>query len=219
MGMLPKLRAMRGQALTEVALLTPLAILMVLGGYDLSVMGSNKVIATSAVRNGARIGSQLGGVGTLAGGPNTCSGTQTTLTMAQADQQIVDAVLAATGTMTYLGGGTSHAGFPDEIDVYSPAALNGKFAASDPYESYVPTTSPRFGSNTHVGSNFTMAMRCQGPLGSEAEIGVRMLWTYKPANGIPGPNFVFDSGAGGGHLPADWAVEKLMLCSENCVLK
>ncbi|MEA2684495.1 MAG: hypothetical protein QOK05_2823 [Chloroflexota bacterium] len=288
--------AHRGQAIVEVALIVPVAILLVLGAYDTSVMGSDKTVATSAVRNGARLASQIGGVGTTPPA-NTCSGAApASLTMAQADAQIVAAVLASTTNMTYLGGGTSRAGFPDEIDIYRPADPGGKInKASDPYESYTPETTTlattinsgstnnflsvaatssaipagtsvtltvgpnsqnvvtsaavpagatnipvnsfvasntypanstvvgattlNFTFNHHSSNTYTMAMRCQGPLGNEAEIGVRMQWTYKPANGIPGPSFVFDDGAAVGHLPADWAVEKLMLCVENCIIR
>lgn len=297
MGVSRSRRARRGQALTEVALILPLAILLVLGAYDTSVMGSDKVIATSAARNGARLGSELGGWGNLGLGPNTCSGAApNTLTMLQADQDIIHTVLAATTNMTYLGGGTTHASMPDEIDIYRPADPGGQLnKAADAYDLYTPEPSSTLntslvsgvsytnlsvspmsaplpagsaviltkGSNTqtvttrlattlgatnipvnsftanaayntttsvsapaanftvnhHASNNYTMDIRCQGPLGGEAEIGVRMAWTYQPANGIPGPKFVFDDGGAVGHLPSDWAVEKVMLCVENCIIK
>jgi hypothetical protein len=302
MGFFRSRRARRGQALTEVALILPLAILLVLGAYDTSVMGSDKVIATSAARNGARLGSELGGLGNTTLGPNTCSGAApNTLTMLQADQNIIHTVVAATINMTYLGAGTTHVSMPDEIDIYRPASLladpAGKLnkLAGDLYNSYTPEPSSTLttalanggiytslavspmsaplpansaviltrGNNTqivttslpialgatiipvnsftanaaynlttsvsapagnftvnhHASNNYTMDLRCQGPLGNEAEIGVRMAWTYKPANGIPGPTFVFDDAAGVGHLPSDWAVEKVMLCVENCLIK
>lgn len=225
MGFMKARRTQRGQAVTEVALIAPMALLLILGGYDLSVLASNKVLATSAVRHGARVAAELGGYG-KAIPANSCNGTQAsnvgTADLLRTDQSVVSTVLAATSTMTYLGAGTGHPGKPDEIDVYQPVAVGGRFnAATDAYEQYLP--SDNFATNKHVspwagfaGTDghkiYDLASRCQGPLGAETEVGVRMTWTYKPANGIPGTVKFDDSG-----LPADWAVEKEMLCIENCL--
>jgi hypothetical protein len=214
MGFMKARRTQRGQAVTEVALIAPLALLLVLGGYDLSVLASNKVLATSAVRHGARVAAELGGYGKLVPA-NSCNGTQATnvgtTDLLRTDQSIVSTVLAATSTMTYLGAGTAHPGKPDEIDIYQPSRTDGKFVpASDAYEQYLP--SDNFATNHHAGTLYSLDKRCQGPLGGEADIGVRMTWTYRPANGIPGTVKFDDS-----PLPADWAVEKEMLCIENCL--
>lgn len=216
--LLRRLNDKRGQAITEVALITPLALLLVLGGYDVSVMASDKVLATSAVRHGTRLGSEIGGFGVVNGSPACngamANGTNTPANFLAADRQVISTVLAATANMTYLGTGSPLSKLPDEIIIYNPADPGGVFnSGTDPYERYLPADN--FATNKHVspyasgdfGMQFTLDKRCQGPLGSESEIGVQMKWTYKPANGIPGPQLSF----------TDYAVEKIMLCSENCI--
>jgi hypothetical protein len=220
-------RRQRGQAITEVALLTPLVILLLLGAYDVSIYGSNQVQAMTAVRNGARIGALLGGKG----GANqaTCKGaikasynpadTDTAPLSPDADgaqdavdQQIVQTVLAGTKNMNYIT--------IQEIDIYSPSAAGGKFTASPANGTagsgngdlidYYDGTGKEMKTGSPTPSDiqtFTLDKRCQGPLGSETELGVQIIWTYKPANGVVGRTF--------GPI-TDWAVEKLAFCDSQC---
>jgi hypothetical protein len=53
---------------------------------------------------------------------------------------------------------------------------------------------------------FPLSIRCQGPLGSESEVGVYMSWDYKPVNGIPLGTISF----------TDFAVQKEGLCDTAC---
>ena len=50
-----------GQSLVELAILTPLMALLVMGGFDASIMISDKVTSGSAVRQAARLAAELGG--------------------------------------------------------------------------------------------------------------------------------------------------------------
>lgn len=251
----------RGQAMVEFALIAPLAVLLILGGVDLSIMGSDKVIAEGAARHGARVASELGGSTDTSKPANSCNGTQAknlsgAAPMLMTDQTIVQTVLGAFANASFIartsGIAPSVVSLPDEIIIYHPhdrigppTPFGGQFdggpdqdgkevlldsagnptntlrfpaAGVDEYEQYLPGT---FASNqnfnlnqsrpsdkgTHTGSNFILTKRCQGQLGNEADIGVMMIWTYKPANGIPGPRIEM----------TEWSVEKESLCFTNCV--
>ena len=50
-----------GQSLVELAILTPLLALLLMGSFDASIMISDKVTSGSAVRQGARLAAELGG--------------------------------------------------------------------------------------------------------------------------------------------------------------
>ncbi len=241
----------RGQAMVEFALIAPLAVLLILGGVDLSIMGSDKVIAEGAARHGARVASELGGSTDTSKPANSCNGTQAknlsgAAPMLATDQTIVQTVLGAFANASFIartsGVSPNVVSLPDEIVIYHPHSTGGKFDGGpdqdgkelnpdgslrfptisplgvDEYEQYLP--SDNFANNqntpghqsrplegTHTGSNFILTKRCQGQLGNEADIGVMMIWTYKPANGIPGPRIEM----------TEWSVEKESLCFTNCV--
>jgi TadE-like protein len=247
-----------GQAIVEFALIAPLVLLLVLGCVDLSVMGSDKVIAVSAARHGARVASELGGSTLVPANVNSCKGTKpvnqsSTALMVATDQTIVQTVLGAFANASFVARtivvASKVQALPDEIVVYHRKSSVGQFdggpfdggtdrdgqevkpdgsrrflvAGSDEYEQYLPsdgfTTNHNVSGQTsrpnppnqdlgaHNGNNFLLTSRCQGPIGNEAEIGVMVIWTYKPANGIPGPSFEF----------TEWSVEKEAVCSQDCV--
>jgi len=147
-----------GQSLVELAVSTPLLIFMLFGIFNTGVMISDKVIAGSACRQGARLAAEIGG-----------SLTNTTLTTAQVDQDIVRNVLAVANAMNYSTLRT--------ITIYSPSAAGGDFnAAIDLYDQFDAA-----GNVTHSG--FPLTARNQVPP-SETSIGVRLDWTYAPPTGF-----------------------------------
>lgn len=192
-----------GQAMVEAALLTPVLLLLVLGAYDVSIFASNKVQALGAVRHGVRIAAQLGGVPKNPPPPasHTCDGTivggSPQDNVDNIDKQIVQVVVAATANMNYVT--------VNEVDIYQPGSSKGAFVSGDPVNRYSKA-------GTRIGPvGFPLNQRCQGPLGSsphDTSIGVRLDWTYRPANGIPGPSFV---------SILDYSVEKMQECTDNCV--
>ena len=197
------LRNSRGQAMVEAALITPVLLLLVLGAYDVSIFASNKVQALGAVRHGVRIAAQLGGVPNNPAPPasRTCDGTIVSLSpednVDNIDKQIVQVVVAATTNMNYVT--------VNEVDIYQPSRPDGAYVSGDPVNRYNKAGS-RIGP---VG--FHLNQRCQGPLGSsphDASMGVRLNWSYNPANGIPGPSFA---------SILDYSVEKMQECTDNCV--
>lgn len=170
-------------------------------------MGSDTGLSVAAVRHAARLASEIGGTSNDA---VNCTGTLdgTKTTVAIQDQLIVQTVLAVTKNISFMGGlgaGKAPKGSPDEIDIYRPTRTDGTLDISaDHYNKYV--FNDTF-TNAQSGTvPYTLSERCQGPLPKEAEIGVRLIWSYRPANGIPGPNFTF----------TEFAVEKMALCSDNC---
>lgn len=214
-------RAQRGQAIVELALCIPFLILLLLGGFDVSIMAGNKVVAVSAVRNGARLGAVYGGTGDSLT-PHKCNGAiPPPAPDSQVDLPIVSSVLASTFPLRdkngkHLSGmhdvvihsiyiyqvpkgrtddGTFHVGNDlanqyDITEVVNPDTSNKWAVTANP--AYVPS--------------FPLSVRCQGPLGSESEIGVYMSWDYKPVNGIPYSLIAF----------TDFAVQKEGLCDTAC---
>jgi len=83
-------KSQTGQSLIELAVATPVLIFMLFGVFNTAVMISDKVIAGSACRQGARLAAEIGG--TI---------TNPLLTTAQVDQDIVRNVLAVAGSMNY----------------------------------------------------------------------------------------------------------------------
>ena len=147
-----------GQSLIELAVSTPLLIFMLFGVFNTAVMLSDKVIAGSACRQGARLAAEIGG-----------SLTNPTLTTAQVDQNIVRNVLAVAQAMNYST--------LSRITIYSPSSPAGDFnSATDPYDQFDTA-----GNTLHSG--FPLTARNQVPP-SETSIGVRLDWTYTPPTGF-----------------------------------
>jgi len=147
-----------GQSIVELAIATPVLLVLILGAFDVGVMISDKVIAGNACRQGARLGAEIGGQKTNPG-----------LTWAQADANIVENVLAVAQAMNYSQ--------IQDIYIYSPTSPNGELnIATDPYDKFDAS------GNTIVAS-FPFANRNQVPP-NETPIGVRLEWQYKPPTGF-----------------------------------
>ncbi|HKW69843.1 MAG TPA: TadE/TadG family type IV pilus assembly protein [Candidatus Dormibacteraeota bacterium] len=149
-----------GQSLIELAISTPVLIFMLFGVFNTAVMISDKVIAGSACRQGARLAAEIGG-----------QQTNPTLTTDQVDQDIVRNVLAVAQAMNYSNLQT--------ITIYRPSAAGGDFnPALDPYNQYNPSL-------TKLHQTFMLTDRNQIPPG-ETSIGCRLDWSYSPPTGFQG---------------------------------
>jgi TadE-like protein len=215
MGIVPARQ--RGQAIVEFALLVPVLVFIILGAFDISILASNKGIAISAVRHGARLGAELGGITSGA----SCQGIVPSGTAdSVVDNAILNDVLAAAfenkdSAGRHLSGMNSVV--VNEVDIYRvPTAqtADGSYQAGYHANQYTVTRIPVAGGTSWKftlqggGTPYPLSERCQGPLDHEAEIGVRINWTYSPVNHIPAQT-----------LPAinDFAVEKENLCNTNCL--
>ena len=140
------------------AIATPVLIFLLLGTFNTAVMVSDKVIAGSACRQGARLAAEIGGQLT---NPN--------LNWAGVDQDIVRNVLAVASAMNYST--------LTSITIYRPSDPNGDFnVGTDPYDQFNAS-----GTATHMGFDF--ANRLQTPP-NETPIGVRLDWSYVPPTGF-----------------------------------
>jgi Flp pilus assembly protein TadG len=150
----------RGQSLAEMAVVIPVLVFLLMGGFDATVMISDKVTAGYAVRQGARLAAEIGGAQTQ--GCNT----QTI------DKQIVYNVLAVTRGLT--------SATVLEIDIYAPSRADGSYLSSDPYDQWTLTAGAL---NPPGIMTFPCSNRNQTPP-SETSIGVRVVWQYSPPAGI-----------------------------------
>src|SRR2546423_14563825 len=57
----PRPARKRGQSLAEMAVVIPVLVFLLMGGFDASVMISDKITAGYAVRQGARLAAEIGG--------------------------------------------------------------------------------------------------------------------------------------------------------------
>jgi Flp pilus assembly protein TadG len=150
----------RGQSLAEMAVVIPVLVFLLMGGFDASVMISDKITAGYGVRQGARLAAEIGG-------------SQTTgLTTAVVDNQIVRNVLAVAKGLT--------AATPTEIDIYAPTRADGSYTPGDPLDQYFISAGGGVSPGTQT---FPVQNRQQTPP-NETSIGVRILWTYTPPAGI-----------------------------------
>jgi Flp pilus assembly protein TadG len=147
-----------GQSIVELAIATPVLIFLLLGTFNTAVMISDKVIAGSACRQGARLAAEIGGQLT---NPN--------LTTDMVDQDVVRNVLAVATAMNYSTLST--------ITIYAPNDPGGDFnSATDLYNQYNA-------SGTKLHQTFLLANRNQTPP-NETSIGVRLDWSYVPPTGF-----------------------------------
>jgi Flp pilus assembly protein TadG len=155
-------RRRRGQSLVELAIVTPLLGLLLMGGFDASIMVSDKVTSGSAVRQGARLAAELGGSQTNPGA-----------TTRAIDMQIVHNVLAMSGGMT--------SATIQEIDIYASTTLDGNYQPGvDLVDQYLVGTGGRVTAGVQT---FPISSRRQTPP-NETSIGVRLVWTYSAPAGI-----------------------------------
>jgi Flp pilus assembly protein TadG len=160
MKVLTQRRMKRGQSLAEMAVVIPVLVFLLMGGFDASVMISDKITAGYAVRQGARLAAEIGG-------SQTTSATTTVV-----DNQIIRNVLAVARGFTSAN--------PTEIDIYAPSRADGSYQAGDPVDQYFIAAG---GTITAGTQTFPVANRQQTPP-NESSIGVRILWTYAPPAGI-----------------------------------
>jgi hypothetical protein len=151
---------MRGQSLAEMAVVIPVLVFLLMGGFDASVLISDKITAGYSVRQGARLAAEIGG-------------SQTTgATTAQVDNQIIRNVLAVAKGLT--------SATPTEIDIYAPSRADGSYQSGDPIDQYFVSAG---GAISPGIQTFPVQNRQQTPP-NETSIGVRILWKYTPPAGI-----------------------------------
>lgn len=161
-------RRRTGQSLAELAVAIPVIFFLLMGGFDASMMISDKVTSGSAVRQGARLAAELGG-----------SQTNPNATTASIDLQIVRNVLAVARGMT--------ATTVTEIDIYAPTAADGVFdPGDDQFDQYFISSG---GGVTPGSLTFPIQNRQQTPP-NETSIGVRLVWQYHAPAGIFPPNLL-----------------------------
>src|SRR2546428_1064717 len=98
------------------AVVIPVLVFLLMGGFDASVMISDKITAGYAVRQGARLAAEIGGAQTT--GPSTAPG----------DKQIVRNVLPRAESLTSAA--------PTGIDIYAPSRADGSYTAGAPIDQY-----------------------------------------------------------------------------------
>ena len=156
------LRHRRAQSLTELAVIMPALALLLMGGFDASIMAADKVTAVSAVRQGARMAAELGGAQTNPGATTT-----------SVDLQIVNNVRAMVGGLTSAS--------IQEIDIYSPGRSDGAYQPGiDPVDQYFVSSNGALSAGTRT---FPITNRKQTPP-NETSIGVRLVWKYNPPAGV-----------------------------------
>ena len=152
-------RRQSGQSIIELAISTPVLLLLMLGAFSVTVMVSDKVIAGYACRQGARLAAEIGG-----------AQTNPTATTAQIDSNITKNVLAVARAMNYST--------LLEIDIYQPTGADGV---------YRPGVDPanRYDGNGALigGTGFPISNRNQIPP-AETSIGVRLVWQYNPPTSL-----------------------------------
>lgn len=153
------LHGRRGQAIVELALTIPLVGVLLMGGFDTTMMISDKLTAGYAVRQGARLASELGGAQTNPG-----------VSQSTIDQKIVRNVLAVTNRMAY--------GTIREIDIYKATRLDGTYQTGDLVDQYDGTGAALGGGS----QTFTLDQRSQTPP-TEASIGIRLVWRFTVPTG------------------------------------
>ena len=167
--------ASRAQAIVEFAFIAPLLVVLILGSVDASYLVSNKLLMITAARHGARIAAQLGGTGSSPAS-NACQGTLASgTTQTSIDQQIVQSVAAVAQNSNFA--------LIDSIDIYKPTAGDGSYTSGDKLDSW-SINSARTAWVAGSSQTYLLSLRCQGILGNEAPIAVRVTWHYSGVNSI-----------------------------------
>src|ERR1700682_914391 len=150
----PAHRKPRGQSLIELAITIPVMSILLLGGFDTTMLIWDKLAAGYAVRQGVRLASELGG-----------RQTTPTATQAAIDKKIVRNVLAITKTWGY--------GTLLELDIYGATRTDGAMQASDYQDQFDGSGNPLNGGLQTV----TLKHRYQTPP-DETAIGIRLVWSF-----------------------------------------
>jgi hypothetical protein len=159
-------RRRRGQSLVELAVATPVLLILLMGAFNMGVLLSDKIMAGYASRQGARLAAQLGNGSGLASCP---AGTCTNLI----DQQIYNNVYIAANNLNYAT--------LTEIDIYAPSSSDGSLISTDPANKYSYPGSPP--SLTTTGGGLPYTARLALPP-NETSIGVQIVWQYTPPTGF-----------------------------------
>jgi Flp pilus assembly protein TadG len=147
-------RRKRAQSLVELAVTIPVMAVLLLGGFDCTMLVWDKLVASYATRQGVRLASELGG-----------RQTNPTATQAGIDKKIVRNVLAVTKTWGY--------GTLQELDIYSATRADGAMQGSDLQDQFDGNGNPLAGGL----QTFTLEQRYQTPP-DETAIGVRLVWSF-----------------------------------------
>lgn len=165
-----------GQAIVEFAIAAPLLISLLLGGFDVAVLVSDKVIAGAACRQGARLGAELGGTITNTVVPP--------MTVAEADSYITKNMLAVAKAMNYSTITDIYIYSPTEADGNLPLTGAGSPTGPDLVDHFTVTGTPGAYTATLSGSyNLTLDKRLQVPP-NETPMGVKLRWSYAPPTGL-----------------------------------
>jgi Flp pilus assembly protein TadG len=140
----------RGQSMVELAITTPLLIIMIFGAFTTVTLVSDRVTAGYAVRQGARMAGQL------CGSMNSPGMTQT-----QIDANVVQNVRAVARTLAYAT--------LVEIDIYRAIAADGTLQTTDLQDQFDGNGNPL------ATQTFTVDQRISAPP-DETSIGVRIVW-------------------------------------------
>jgi len=144
----------RGQSLVELAITIPVMAILLLGGFDTTMLVWDKLVAGYAVRQGTRLASELGG-----------RQTNPTATQSEIDKKIVRNVLAVTKTWAY--------GTLLELDIYGATRADGVMQGSDYQDQFDGSGNPLAGGL----QTLTLERRYQTPP-DETAIGVRLVWRF-----------------------------------------
>jgi Flp pilus assembly protein TadG len=147
-------RKRRGQSLVELAITIPVMAILLLGGFDTTMLIWDKLVAGYAVRQGARLASELGG-----------RQTNPTATQSAIDQKIVRNVLAVTKTWGY--------GTLLELDIYGATRADGVLQGTDYQDQFDGNGNPLNGGL----QTLTLERRYQTPP-DETSIGIRLVWRF-----------------------------------------
>lgn len=218
-------------------MLLPVLILLLVGAFDGSIMATNQLGAYGAVRHGARLGAQLGGYGTPGVINPKCYGTIPASSpgpppVAPADSTVDNPIIADVLSVAFERldtlNGNKHLSGLNYVDVTqvviyrklpsvgSVSNTDGVYLSTDHANVYNITKTTSGGittpviTNTNHSPKFPLSERCQGPLGSEVDIGVQVTYKYFPQNHITDGLATFVQFT-------DYAVEKMALCESNCL--
>jgi hypothetical protein len=151
-------------------------VALLLGAFDTSVLISDKVIAGTSCRQGARLAAELGGTDTNTVPP--------LLTVNEADNYVTRNVLAVAKAMNYST--------ISDIYIYQPLQANGDLpvnssgmpTGAELVDWFKVTGTPGNYTATLQGSyNLTLDNRHQIPP-IETPIGVKLRWAYAPPTGL-----------------------------------
>ncbi len=143
-----------GQSTMELALIIPLLMVLLLGGFNTTMLISDKLMASYAVRQGARLAAELGGKQTNPGA-----------TQSQIDQKIVGNVLAVARGMRYAT--------VLEIDIYQASSVSGWYQSGNLIDQFDGAGNPLSGGS----QTFTLDKRVQTPP-NETPLGIRLQWQF-----------------------------------------